>query len=1104
MQSDLNPIFHLMNIDKLQNRKNKLVKALIASAASLIDISEEDVLYDTFYLASRETFTYAVLFDESLNSLPIREQAITHLKNKWKSWESTGILAHDIWSWQSFTMEQKAIIHNIWTLVIPVKGLTHPFDGLFDATHRNMKAKMEMNDKVVTCIDAYCQQANDKEAYDELVRQWHDRFDREVIKSIEISPLLKHIVPFAEKLNQFTNIRSWRAFLQQRMKINATKGSLEQQSMVNNEPPTENNASLQDEPASPDQIQVEIGNMTAEPVKFKCVEILEMTVQILNLFHKKLQDICASRQKNSIEDIIRIFPDIQQAENDLNQLQSLLDPLALPQLLSIVSFCKNSSRVHRICKGLSFLNKAVSANIDSTLLDSVCAINKKTSGDECALTYEKYRDKIEKPLSDDMLTLFSYYSSGSDLFEFLGSLSNDDVYNLQEAVNDWEETLVSTNIVFEFATVKNFVDRAYNTIKVKHQELKNTPLQLNDIVTGFATIWKNEQFKDLLTYLESSSLALSSIKRIHLELVDKEQSKRRRIADILQKSIVYFVRIGHNETTFDVNIELPSQQTAAINEKKQQKIKWTDLSELRDRARLLEYSSNVNKRNLAEADSEREKERLSNFIQFASIVESTIEILTSLYIAGHPSVSDFLANQISTSEFLVGQTKFSSNDGLYGELRKYNQELTNLFSDWENKLCTMYETHINLTYFSGNQLWQIEDYIYRWSSFSHPGYHLLKFIGTDPKSIKKPNMKQPSPEDRLENLGHLLSRGQEIFALKQESLKMKKCSLVETTNEGILRGILSLFSLTKTEPSVYRILYCTQRTNWVQVRGFIYRCFHSKSFHQLIRPELLSQSVQDKFISLLRKLVEQNPFNFFRMGIITTNPPAEQHMINGLQSMQILNIHRDSELLNKDDFAKTLEQMIRGCHLFTSRIAGLGKSSAIRHIAKESNMTYVKFPISGDFDVDILAERLSSKCSQIQRLAIHLDIGSIHNIQQLNEVLYCLLLFRSFRFGQVAVSIPTETSIYIELDASPQSNLNEISLLQHIPSLAHVEYIEWNNINVKNSEIQTVAKYLQAIATEVIIKQDVDVSSIKELDAIALSRLIQNYFLQNKNSDFIT
>ncbi|CAM2726707.1 unnamed protein product [Rotaria socialis] len=220
MQSHQNPMYHLMNIDKLQNRKNKLVKALIASAASLIDISEEDVLNDAFYLASRETFTYAVLFDESLNSLPIHAQAIIHLKNKWKSWESTGIHAQEVSRWQSFTMEQTAIIHHIWTLVIPAKGSIHPLDGLFDATHRNMKAKMEMNDKVVTCIDAYCQQASDKDAYYELVRQWHDRFDREVVKSIEISPSLKRIVPFAEKFNQFANVRSWRAFLNQQMTIN--------------------------------------------------------------------------------------------------------------------------------------------------------------------------------------------------------------------------------------------------------------------------------------------------------------------------------------------------------------------------------------------------------------------------------------------------------------------------------------------------------------------------------------------------------------------------------------------------------------------------------------------------------------------------------------------------------------------------------------------------------------------------------------------------------------------------------------------------------------------------------------------------------------------
>ncbi|CAF4074192.1 unnamed protein product [Rotaria sordida] len=828
--------------------------------------------------------------------------------------------------------------------------------------------------------------------------------------------------------------------------------------MTDNEPWSKNNAALQDEPASPDQIQVEISNVTTEPVKFKCMEILEKAIQILDLFHKNLQQMCASRQTSSIQDIIRIFPDIQQAENDLNQLQPLLDPAALPQLISIVSFWKNRLRIHHICKGISLLSKAIPASIDSTLFDDVCAMDETTSGEKCAIVYEKYRDQIEKPFPNNMLTLLSYYSSASDLFDFLGSLSADDVYNLQEAVNDWEETLVSTKIVFEFATVKNFVDRSYATMKDKHQELKNAPLQLNDIATSFINVWKNEQFTDLLIYLESSSLALSSIKRIHLELVDKEQSKRRRIADILQNSIVYFVRIGHNEITVDVNVELPSQQITTTDEKKQQKIKFADISELRDRARLLEYSSNVNKRNLPEADSEREKERLRNFIQFANIVESIIEILTNLYIAGHPSVSNFLANQTSVSEFLVDQKKFSCNDGSYDDLRKYNQTLTTLFTDWEKKLCTMYETHINLTYFSGNQLWQVEDYIYDRSSISHPGYHLLKFVGIDPNSIKQPPVKQSSPEDRLKNLGHLLFQEQQAPTL-EENPKIKKCFLVETTNEGILRAILSLFSLTKTTPSVYRVLYCTQRTNWIQIRAFIYRCFYSQSFHQLIRSELLSQSVQDKFIGLLRTLVEEKPYHLFRMGIITTTTPAEQQLINGLQSMHILNTYRDTELLNKDDFSKTLEKMIRGCHLFTSRIAGLGKSNVIRQIVEQSNKNYVKFPISGDFDVDILAERLSAKCPQLQKAAIHLDIGLIHNIQRLNEVLYCLLLFRSFRFGHVAVSIPAETLIYIELDASPQSTLNEVTLFQHISSLVHVDHIDWNKLNVKSPEIQTVANF---------------------------------------------
>ncbi|CAF4169052.1 unnamed protein product [Rotaria sp. Silwood2] len=812
------------------------------------------------------------------------------------------------------------------------------------------------------------------------------------------------------------------------------------------------------------------------------MDILQEMVQILDQFHKKLQSICVSRQKHTVGDIIRLFPDIQYVDYDPEQLQPWLDPVAIPQFLSIFSFWTNRTRIHHICKGISQLSKTISATIDSTLFDLVCTIDEKTSIEQCASVYEQYRDQSEKRLPENMLALFSYYSLSSDLFDFLHSLTADDVCNLLEAVNDWDETLVSTKTVLDFAIVKNFIDCAYTVMREKHKILKDTPFQLEHIVDCFTDVWKNDQFINLLKCLESSSLALSSIKRIHSELTDKEQSKRRRIADILQKSTVCFVRVRHLETIFDVHVKLPSQQIITIS----------DLSELRDRECLFEHSSNVNKRNVSEAESERDKEILRNFIRLTSIVESTIEVLTNLYMAGHPSVSEFLADQI----------KFSCNNGFYIELVQHSKMLTNLFSDWDKKLCVMYETHISLTYFSDDQFWQIEDYIYHRSSFSHPGYHLLKFIGIDPNYIQQLSKKPQKPEDRLENLGRILSREKQTFIL-QENLKIKKCLLVETTNDGVLRAILSLFSLTQTPPSVHHIFYCTQRTNWIQVRAFIYRCFYSQSCHQLIRPELLARSVQDQFIHLLRLLMKQKPWQTFEIGIITTDMWANQQFLNELRSLHILHIVHDHVLLDKTAIQKIIAPLTKNCTIVTSRIAGLGKSSFIRETIRLSEKNYIKFPIYGDLDVDELAERLRYIFSELQTGAIHLDISTVDNIQQLNEILYCLLLFRSFRFGQIAVSIPAETPFYIEIETSHHSTLNELSFCQNTLSSIHIDSLDWTTLDVENRQIQAVANYLEAIMSLTIARQNVNWPTFKKLDTKTCSYFIQQLFIKNKNPEFI-
>ncbi|CAF1639071.1 unnamed protein product, partial [Adineta ricciae] len=1088
IQNRENPLVQLLRISSDQQEQNRLVKDLIELAISLVEIDANQVMNDAFYHPSRDTFTYTVLFKNSLQQLPIYEQTIHQLTKQLNQWEE-GVLAAHVRIWTNLTRDQLVIVRQVWSLVTQKAKKTYQIDALFNETHRDMQTKLRISNQIVTCLNTYCTEANDQKKYHELVQQWHQRFEIEVIQSINVPPALQKLVPFAEKLNPYVDANAWRAFLQQHTAINGKHIAPSFRTM-NNEMWNENEPSSPE--ASPEQIEVAFVDTTKQQMMNTCLDILDRAVDVLKRFRTKLQHICESVHSLPIFHVINLFADIRQAEHDLTLLMPLLIPEALPSLLSIVSFWKDRTKIQHVCKGCVHLVAKVSATIDSTFLDRVQVVDHDTLGEECVIVYTKYQNEIEKRYQEKVLTLISYYSSSSDLLDFLHLLTLEDVYNLQEAVNDWDETLLNPKSVFDFAVVKNFIDRAYKAMSI----LDKTSFQLERIVDCFIEVWKDAQFTDLLKCLESASLALSSIKRIHLELTDKEQSKRRRIADILQKSTIYFVHINDQQLTFDINVELPVQQTTTTNdEKKQQNITFADLSELRDRARLLEYSSNVKKQNLSEVDHEREKHKLREFIQFVSIVELILEILRNLYTAGHPSVS----------EFLKPKKTFSCTNEKYDDLRENCQILENLLKNWEIHLCRMYEKFIGLTYFSSDQFWQIEEYIYNRPSLSHPGYHFLQFIGIDSTSIIQPQcaQQQQSPEDRLANLGRWLSKKQRVDAV-EESPKNKKCFLIETTNEGVLRAILSLFDLMTTPSEVQRIFYCTWRTNWVQVRAFIYRCFYSQTLHQIIRPERLSQSIQHRFTDLLRTLMESKPRQYFRIGIITTTPSFEQQLINGLQSMQVLHIYRDHELLNANKFKQILKRSMRPCTLVTSKITGLGKSSLIRQTIRSSGKKYVKFPIYGDFDVDTLAERLRSKYPECQRGAIHFDIGTIENRQQLNEIFYCLLLFGSFQFGQATVAIPAETPIYIELDASPQSTLTEITLFDHVETSIPINQIDWNNLNVNDNRIQVVANYLQAIADKTILKQNINPTSLKILDLATCSRLIQQPFLAGKNQDFIT
>ncbi|CAF1691919.1 unnamed protein product, partial [Adineta ricciae] len=111
-------------------------------------------------------------------------------------------------------------------------------------THRDMQTKLQISNQIVTCLNAYCTEATDQKMYHELVQQWHQRFEIEVIQSINVPPALQKLVPFAEKVNPYVGAHAWREFLQQHTAING-KHTAPSFRTMNNEMWNE------DEPSSP-------------------------------------------------------------------------------------------------------------------------------------------------------------------------------------------------------------------------------------------------------------------------------------------------------------------------------------------------------------------------------------------------------------------------------------------------------------------------------------------------------------------------------------------------------------------------------------------------------------------------------------------------------------------------------------------------------------------------------------------------------------------------------------------------------------------------------------------------------------------------------------
>ncbi|CAF1516293.1 unnamed protein product [Rotaria magnacalcarata] len=1037
LNSSSNPLKRLIEISNMDNQ-NKTVIDLIELTLTKIPISENDIVESAIKQPMKSTLIYHVLFNKCFRKFPIYEKVIELMDTLWARWDRKEMYANDIMIWQKQTVEQRVVANQMWNTIEAIKEREQSFEVTLKLAYDELENKKSILKKTRFCVNEYCQRACDEEKLIDQIQIIEKKLMTNKVYSVVIPECIQQIQNYIDQLIPYAKCQVWQNFLK------------------NNE----------------DKLIP-----TSETHVF-CDSILSRCTEVFNTFTNQIKNSCSDWRNQPISQLIKIFPNM---EHDLDPLKEKLDGDVTEFFTLLFEYKKSSTDFKHICQGylnLSDLFQIQPNDHESTLRDML-RIDENTNGATLSTVYRNFQKHFYKRNSTNISKLVSYFGKSFELIQFLDSVSASDIDNLREAVNDSDDTLMNTKATLDLVILKTFLVNIHSEIeKNKKDSLPN--ITLNQLIDCFESATKSDQNKSIFECFDTCCLLLSSIKQIHSSLTQRSLTKTKQISSIMQNTSFKFLHVGQQRNTKMIGCNYHYDVTISLNEH----------SDLRDRARLVEYFNTIQTQN----NTNQSISVIHSFVSFVDTIENTIKQLTQLNMTGYPSMETSLE---------LNKT-FTCINMDFDELISFETKLGKLLADWEDQLCKLYKEHIELTYFKYQQVWSIEQHLLNRTRVSDNAYHLLKYIGIQPELIPNDiilDVKE-DPINRIKNIGKILSAlmcTQRVIN-EHEYQGNNRVLVVKTSEEGVMRAILSLFKIGGVKAQINQMFSCTEKTTWMELKAFAYRCCYSKKFHLLIRPELLPISIQDKFIELLLQIIKLDSDRRFQFGVITTTDEKNQSLINSLRTVELLHPIYDYQMLNKHDLKKETEKFIgKNCFLVTSGMAGLGKSTLIRDRIDKSGKQYLKFPISGHIDLETLTGRLHHYTNQslsASNLAIHIDIGIILDISQLHEFLYCILLFRSFCYGLVAINLPVDVPIYIELESSPQmiSLFEKLIVFEHLEKI-DIPHIEWKEMNMKYLPgIQLVINYLQSIQNKVIGWEKIDEENMIALDTITCSKLLREQF----------
>jgi len=1050
-----NPLIHLQKISKDNN--SDLIKDLINYCLSQIEgVSKEKVLVSLFENPRRDSLVYMVLTGYNFFCKTLPYQAITAICLEiLKDIQNLSIELKWIFTSEGLQKDQRKIMIEQFNCIVDQNNLIEKDSknkldvvSLITECQKIYNDKISIIDQITDFINAYCSNSSDAQEYINILQKSRDGVNQKKISDITFPEELGFFQPFVQKLNPFINSVSFEFFRKKEM---------------NND---------------------EILNCKAQA---------EVCEKYLEYFQDNLTKILENPNIKA-KSIKRIFSRVKDVEEEIKILRSFIKPADSQYLKEILKYMKEEDITRRICQGIQSCVKLFDLSCDITeMLESGCHLSFDAQAKDYHAIHKTISKTLNLELNGDVSKILIQFQGADELLAFtLARKNKTEIDFMKEAVNDYDESHLSTQAIFDFTNFWNYITELSDYSKGK-------PLLV--FLEKVKELSENKTYAEIKENFQTSKINFYGIQNLYIELTHKEESKRKQIFNIIDYSLIKFIKV---KKEFDVECKCKSKGADKDN---LQIFRSIDIFELQDRANLVVYSEQKKGGNQEENNyKEEELEKFKAFCSLTDVIHQLINMLNQLSFNGYPDVAGI---KIVHENSCVVNTEFVCKFNKFDSLHKFKDQLNEILKKWNSSIIQAYKQNYELTFLKGKDFWKVEKAL-KEPKFQEnaKGIHLLNYIGKKVTQLELDTGK--SPEERLFNLGEVLKNLPNIH-MPNEFPKVEHnytFFVAETSEIAIIKGLLTLYvTFEKEIPFSHQILICNDSTSRNELDAFAYRCFFNPNgkLFCLIQPERLSFSLQDEFSQLIKRLNSEYPNRRFCLAFVTSNMAI--HLVSSLKIKNQTKLLKNGELLDDEELKRHLEEFTENCKAVTSNITGFGKTTWIKNFVKSKNLIYHKIPISGVINPVELGKTLIPILQQ-ENVALCFTIGSIDKKDKslLNEILFSLVILRSFHFSKNVIEIPKDLQILFEIDSSYFEKLTkEIEILGYLQK-EDIEKIKLHELEYKSTKIQFVCHYLKGLGNKSLGNHDLEEHDIKNktIPRVECVQLLLQIFLKIHDESYLS